>query len=54
VKTVEKHRANLMRKLSLHNASDITRFALNHHLMAPENGELLAATQLRQVALNPA
>ena len=27
VKTVEKHRANLMRKLSLHNAADITRFA---------------------------
>lgn len=34
VKTVEKHRANLMRKLGLHNAADITRFALNHHLMA--------------------
>ena len=33
VKTVEKHRANLMRKLSLHNAADITRFALSHHLV---------------------
>ena len=34
VKTIEKHRANLMRKLGLHNAADVTRFALNHHLMA--------------------
>jgi DNA-binding NarL/FixJ family response regulator len=33
VKTVEKHRANLMRKLTLHNAADITRFALQHHMM---------------------
>jgi two-component system response regulator NreC len=33
VKTVEKHRANLMRKLSLHNAADVTRFALNNHLV---------------------
>lgn len=36
VKTIEKHRANLMRKLSLHNASDITRFALLHHLVSEE------------------
>ncbi|HLQ12103.1 MAG TPA: response regulator transcription factor [Steroidobacteraceae bacterium] len=36
VKTIEKHRANLMRKLSLRNAADITRFALNHHLVASE------------------
>ena len=36
VKTIEKHRANLMRKLGLHNAADITRFALNHHLIARE------------------
>jgi DNA-binding NarL/FixJ family response regulator len=54
VKTVEKHRANLMRKLSLHNAADVTRFALNHHLVAPETGELLRRTRLRQVALIPA
>jgi DNA-binding NarL/FixJ family response regulator len=33
VKTVEKHRANLMRKLELHNAAGIARFALNHHLI---------------------
>jgi DNA-binding NarL/FixJ family response regulator len=42
VKTVEKHRANLMRKLSLHNAADITRFALNHHLVDQEIGEMLS------------
>jgi DNA-binding NarL/FixJ family response regulator len=42
VKTVEKHRANLMRKLSLHNAADITRFALNHHLMAHESGDMFS------------
>jgi len=46
VKTVEKHRANLMRKLSLHNAADITRFAMQHHLMGQDNGALLAATEL--------
>lgn len=39
VKTIEKHRANLMRKLSLHNAADITRFALGHHLMAQEGNK---------------
>ena len=42
VKTVEKHRANLMRKLSLHNAADITRFALNNHLIAREGAGLAA------------
>jgi DNA-binding NarL/FixJ family response regulator len=45
VKTVEKHRANLMRKLSLHNAADITRFALNHHLVASEGPGALAADE---------
>ena len=30
VKTVEKHRSNLMRKLTLHNAAAITLFALRH------------------------
>jgi DNA-binding NarL/FixJ family response regulator len=39
VKTVEKHRANLMRKLSLHNAADITRFALTHHMIGNEKGQ---------------
>jgi DNA-binding NarL/FixJ family response regulator len=39
-KTVEKHRANLMRKLSLHNAADITRYALQHHLVASDGAAL--------------
>jgi DNA-binding NarL/FixJ family response regulator len=30
VKTVEKHRSNLMRKLTLHNAAAVTLFALRH------------------------
>ena len=44
VKTVEKHRANLMRKLELHNAADITRFALRHHLVGQENGAPLGSS----------
>jgi DNA-binding NarL/FixJ family response regulator len=47
VKTIEKHRANLMRKLGLHNAADITRFALNHHLMAQEGGAADAGELLK-------
>ena len=46
VKTVEKHRANLMRKLALHNAADITRFALNHGLLAHAGDDALEATEL--------
>jgi two-component system response regulator NreC len=49
VKTVEKHRANLMRKLSLHNAADITRFALNHHLVAHNDREVLGVRDLRDL-----
>ena len=33
VKTVDFHRANLMRKLSLKNRADLTKFALQHHLI---------------------
>jgi DNA-binding NarL/FixJ family response regulator len=44
VKTVEKHRANLMRKLTLHNAAAITLFALRHGFIDP------AATKLPVVA----
>jgi len=33
VKTVEKHRANLMRKLQLHNVAEVTRFALQSGLL---------------------
>ena len=38
VKTVEKHRANLMRKLGLHNVADVTRFALQSGLLRDEAG----------------
>ena len=48
VKTVEKHRANLMRKLALHNAADITRFALQHHLVEHEGGEPTGASELQR------
>ncbi len=34
VKTVEKHRANLMKKLDLHNASELTAFAMEKGLIA--------------------
>lgn len=33
VKTVEKHRGNLMKKLSLHSASKITAYAIEHRLV---------------------
>jgi DNA-binding NarL/FixJ family response regulator len=33
VKTVEKHRANLMQKLDLHNISDLTAFAIERGLI---------------------
>jgi DNA-binding NarL/FixJ family response regulator len=33
VKTVEKHRANLMRKLNLHNVAAVTRFAMQSGLL---------------------
>ena len=34
VKTVEKHRSNLMRKLNLHNASTLTAYAIERGLVA--------------------
>jgi DNA-binding NarL/FixJ family response regulator len=42
VKTVEKHRANLMRKLQLHNVAEVTRFAMQsgivgHQLVSKAN-----------------
>jgi DNA-binding NarL/FixJ family response regulator len=39
VKTVEKHRANLMRKLQLHNVAEVTRFALRSGMLASDSGE---------------
>ena len=41
VKTVEKHRSNLMRKLDLHNASMLTSFAIGKGLLAGESGPAL-------------
>ena len=35
VKTVEKHRANLMRKLNLHNTAALTSFAIENSLVGP-------------------
>jgi DNA-binding NarL/FixJ family response regulator len=40
VKTVEKHRSNLMRKLNLHNSAAVTMFALRHGLV--DGGEMRA------------
>jgi len=37
VKTVEKHRSNLMRKLNLHNTAAVTMFALRHGLVDHED-----------------
>lgn len=37
VKTVEKHRSNLMRKLNLHNTAAVTMFALRHGLVKRED-----------------
>jgi two-component system response regulator NreC len=42
IKTVEKHRANLMRKLTLHNTAAVTRFAIRHGMVT--------ATDLDRVA----
>ncbi len=42
VKTVEKHRANLMRKLELHNVADLTRFALRNDLVVTPAGSINA------------
>jgi DNA-binding NarL/FixJ family response regulator len=37
IKTIEKHRANLMRKLGLSNLADVTRFALESGILRPES-----------------
>jgi DNA-binding NarL/FixJ family response regulator len=37
VKTVEKHRNNLMRKLDLHNVVAVTNFAVQHGLVEPDS-----------------
>jgi len=33
IKTVEKHRANLMRKLQLHNVAEVTLFAIHSGIL---------------------
>jgi DNA-binding NarL/FixJ family response regulator len=38
VKTVEKHRSNLMKKLDLHNASMLTAFAIAKGLVVSDSG----------------
>lgn len=38
IKTVEKHRANLMRKLDLHNASELTAYAIEKGLVETRKG----------------
>lgn len=42
VKTVEKHRSNLMRKLDLHNASMLTSFAIGKGLLAGDSDSAFA------------
>jgi two-component system response regulator NreC len=51
VKTVEKHRANLMRKLDLHNSADITRFALCYGLITRISEEAPVAREIVSMLL---
>lgn len=37
VKTIEKHRFKMMRKLGLHNAAAVTRYAMDNGFLQPEN-----------------
>jgi DNA-binding NarL/FixJ family response regulator len=39
VKTVEKHRANLMRKLGLHNSAEVTMYAVKYGLIGTAGGQ---------------
>ena len=50
VKTVEKHRANLMRKLELHNTAAMTLFAVRNGLVpnAPAGGNSVRRIQARE------
>jgi DNA-binding NarL/FixJ family response regulator len=51
VKTVEKHRANLMRKLDLHNSADITRFALGYGLITRISEETQVVREVASILL---
>lgn len=37
IKTVEKHRSNLMRKLGLHSTAAVTLYAIRHNLVSPDD-----------------
>jgi DNA-binding NarL/FixJ family response regulator len=54
IKTVEKHRANLMRKLGLHNTAALTVFAVRHGLV-PTRGRVdcLDGRRLKVESLSP-
>jgi DNA-binding NarL/FixJ family response regulator len=46
VKTVEKHRSNLMKKLDLHNAASLTAFAIEKGLVANDPGPAVRANSV--------
>jgi DNA-binding NarL/FixJ family response regulator len=49
IKTVEKHRANLMRKLDLHNTAAVTLFAVRNGMLPAGNQEDSARRELNAV-----
>jgi DNA-binding NarL/FixJ family response regulator len=51
VKTVAKHRSNLMRKLKLHNSAAVTMFALRHGLVDGESRDPARGAQLSSAPL---
>lgn len=54
VKTVEKHRSNLMRKLDLHNASMLTSFAIGKGLLGGDSAPaMIAGTCEEQAQQDP-
>ncbi len=50
VKTVEKHRANVMRKLELHNTASVTLFAVRNGLVPAQYGDRLLGDSPPMVA----
>lgn len=51
VKTVEKHRANLMRKLALRNAAAVTRYAILHNLIGAADIDANRRAPMQETAL---
>lgn len=43
VKTIDTHRSKVLKKLSLRNNSDLTRYAIRHSLIGVDGGEIEAA-----------